>query len=51
MANPMASQAEPSAMPRTPLSKERVLQAAVSLADAGGIESLSMRKLAQELGP
>jgi len=50
MANPMASQAEPSAMPRTPLSKERVLQAAVSLADAGGIESLSMRKLAQELG-
>ena len=46
----MASQAEPSAPPRTPLSKERVLQAAVSLADAGGIESLSMRKLAQELG-
>jgi AcrR family transcriptional regulator len=35
---------------RTPLSKERVLQAAVDLADRGGIEALSMRKLGQELG-
>ena len=35
---------------RTPLSKERVLQAAVELADRGGIEALSMRKLGQELG-
>jgi AcrR family transcriptional regulator len=35
---------------RAPLSKERVLAAAVGLADAGGIASLSMRKLAQELG-
>jgi AcrR family transcriptional regulator len=33
-----------------PLSRERVLQAAIELADTGGIESLSMRKLAQELG-
>jgi AcrR family transcriptional regulator len=32
------------------MSRERVLEAAVRLADAGGIESLSMRKLAQELG-
>ncbi len=46
----MATQTEPSAAPRTPLSKERVLRAAVHLADKGGIESLSMRKLAQELG-
>jgi AcrR family transcriptional regulator len=46
----MATRAEPSAEPRTPLSKERVLRAAVGLADKGGIESLSMRKLAQELG-
>ena len=46
----MATRAEPSAEPRTPLSKERVLRAAVDLADKGGIESLSMRKLAQELG-
>ncbi len=33
-----------------PLSKERVLQAAIRLADTGGIESLTMRRLAQELG-
>jgi AcrR family transcriptional regulator len=33
-----------------PLSKERVLSAAVALADAQGVEGLSMRKLAQELG-
>jgi AcrR family transcriptional regulator len=46
----MATRTEPSAEPRTPLSKERVLRAAVDLADKGGIESLSMRKLAQELG-
>src|SRR5687768_11190767 len=37
-------------MPRIPLSRERVLQAAITLADARGIEALSMRKLAQELG-
>jgi AcrR family transcriptional regulator len=36
--------------PRTPLSKERVLQAAIVLADADGIESLTMRRLAKELG-
>ena len=35
---------------RAPLSKERVLRAAVTLADRNGIESLSMRKLADELG-
>jgi AcrR family transcriptional regulator len=35
---------------RTPLTKERVLQAAVDLADRGGIDALSMRKLGQELG-
>jgi AcrR family transcriptional regulator len=39
-----------SAERRTPLTRERVLQAAVDLADRGGIESLSMRKLGQELG-
>jgi AcrR family transcriptional regulator len=45
------STAEPAtAEPRPPLSKERVLRAAVSLADRHGIESLSMRKLADELG-
>jgi AcrR family transcriptional regulator len=35
---------------RTPLTRERVLQAAVDLADRGGVEALSMRKLGQELG-
>jgi AcrR family transcriptional regulator len=35
---------------RTPLSKERVLEAAVALAVRDGIESLTMRKLADELG-
>jgi AcrR family transcriptional regulator len=35
---------------RTPLSKDRVLRAAVGLADRGGIDALSMRKLGQELG-
>jgi AcrR family transcriptional regulator len=36
--------------PRIPLSRERVLNAAIRLADEGGIESLSMRKLARALG-
>jgi AcrR family transcriptional regulator len=35
---------------RTPLTRDRVLVAAVDLADRGGIEVLSMRKLGQELG-
>ncbi len=34
----------------TPLSRERILQASLRMADEGGIESLSMRKLAQDLG-
>ena len=36
--------------PRTPLTRERVLAAAMKLADAGGLEALSMRKLGQALG-
>ena len=35
---------------RAPLSRELVLETAVKLADRGGLESLSMRKLGQELG-
>ncbi|MDX6414952.1 MAG: hypothetical protein QOH23_2362 [Gaiellaceae bacterium] len=35
---------------RTPLTRARVLDAAIALADAGGIEAVTMRKLAQELG-
>ena len=34
---------------RIPLSRERILRAAVSLADAAGIESLTMRGLASQL--
>jgi len=44
----MAQQVE--APRRVRLSRDRVLGAAVALADTAGIESLSMRKLAQELG-
>ena len=33
-----------------PLSRQRVLDAAVALADRDGVGALSMRKLAQELG-
>ena len=35
---------------RAPLSRERILQAALALVDEGGIDSLSMRKLGQKLG-
>jgi AcrR family transcriptional regulator len=36
--------------PRPPLSRDRILQAALELVDEGGIESLTMRKLGQTLG-
>ena len=35
---------------RAPLSRERVLRGAVAVADAGGVGSLTIRSLAQELG-
>ncbi|NKX55553.1 TetR family transcriptional regulator [Arthrobacter mobilis] len=44
----MAGQAEEGR--RVRLNRERVLAAAVALADEAGIDSLSMRRLAQELG-
>jgi AcrR family transcriptional regulator len=46
----MATHAGALARPRPPLSRERVLRAAVALADEGGVEALSMRKIAQALG-
>ena len=46
----MARKTGAKAEPRIPLSRERVLSAAITLADEGGIESLSMRKLAEGLG-
>lgn len=35
---------------REPLTRERVLHAAIALADASGIDALSMRRLGQEVG-
>ncbi len=46
----MVSRADPVGEPRAPLSRERVLEAAIGLADEEGIGSLTMRRLAQELG-
>jgi AcrR family transcriptional regulator len=42
----MAAETEP----RLPLSRDRILRAALELVDEGGIESLTMRKLGQALG-
>jgi AcrR family transcriptional regulator len=46
----MVTETDPAAQPRIPLSKERVLRAAITVADEGGIEALTMRHLAEELG-
>ena len=46
----MAALASARAKPRVRLDKDRVLRAAIQIADTSGIESLSMRRLAQELG-
>jgi len=46
MAIPAISRAEP----RTRLTRERVLRVGLAHADAGGLEALTMRKLAEELG-
>jgi AcrR family transcriptional regulator len=42
--------AKPKIVTRTALSRARVLQAAVALADEAGLDTFSMRGLAQELG-
>jgi AcrR family transcriptional regulator len=46
----MATRAPETTKRRVPLNRERVLRAAIALADQGGFESLTMRKLAKELG-
>jgi AcrR family transcriptional regulator len=46
----MATQIDEDSKRRTPLSRDRILRTAVALADRGGVESASMRKIAQELG-
>jgi AcrR family transcriptional regulator len=44
------AQRQPREEPKEPLSRERVLRTAIELADRDGIGSLTMRRLAQELG-
>ena len=46
----MAKPAESPTPPRVPLSRERVLRAAIALADERGIDALTMRALGSELG-
>jgi AcrR family transcriptional regulator len=46
----VATAAARKARPEKALSRERILEAAVQLADRGGIDSLSMRRLGQDLG-
>ncbi|TFB52581.1 TetR family transcriptional regulator [Cryobacterium tagatosivorans] len=46
----MASPSKAGAPHRVRLNRERVLATAIALADAGGIESLTMRRLGEELG-
>ena len=50
MASPARQGARRGAEPRTPLTRDRVMHAALALADAGGIEALSMRKLGEAVG-
>ncbi len=45
-----SDQSGPATAPRTPLTRGRVLRAAVALADEHGVDALSMRKLAREVG-
>jgi AcrR family transcriptional regulator len=46
----MAIRAVPKARSRSRLSRERVLRAAIAHADVGGLEAITMRTLAEELG-
>ena len=46
----MATPARPAAEPRVPLSRERVLRAAVTRADERGLKSLTMRSLGEAVG-
>ena len=46
----MTTRREPGAGPRTALSRDRVLRAAVDLADETGIDTLTMRRLGERLG-
>ena len=46
----MSTRTRPAAERRVPLSRDRVLRAAIGIADEGGLETLTMRTLGQELG-
>lgn len=46
----MTAQAEPPPGSRIPLSRARVLNAAVTVADEDGLQAVTMRRLAEELG-
>src|SRR6266702_2985067 len=46
----MTPHTSPIPAPRVPLSRDRILHAAIGLADEGGIDTLTMRKLGQALG-
>jgi len=46
----MATKAKERSRERAPLRRERILETAVALADGGGVDSISMRRIAQELG-
>jgi len=46
----MASPSKAGTGPRVRLNRERVLSAAITLADASGIDALTMRRLGEELG-
>src|SRR5437879_5463514 len=46
----MAAETDPNIKQRSPLTRERVLRAAVALADASGIDSLTMRNLGHSVG-
>lgn len=46
----MSSPTDPNPQPRKPLSRERVLLAAIAVADQMGLESLTMRRLGSHLG-
>jgi AcrR family transcriptional regulator len=45
----MASKIDDDVQPRIPLSRDRILRTAVELADEGGIEAATMRRIAEEL--
>jgi len=46
----MVTETDTTTQPRIPLTKDRLFKAAIKIADEGGIDALTMRHLAEELG-